>query len=257
MYKRQVLILFLLLGFGFGFLLGGQIKKIQYTEFFKNTDRKLILDLRNIFQPFGRVQSPFIFASLGTALAIGMSLSVNASESLIIRLALSPFIIAVSQVFINWATGSLSPAGIQDGLNEEDAKSLRQKMKFFIFILILSYIFFGPDWLTGAIASEQSLMRIAIVGILIIALSSVLRSVTEVFLMDGQYSILKFLGYSALTISFLAELSGFHNLASFVLSGFMITLFVSYVLWALLTLTEKTRDWINKSTDTFLSLIHI
>ena len=58
-----VLILFLLLGFSFGFLLGGQIKKIQYTEFFKNTDRTLILDLRKIFQPFGRVQSPFIFAS--------------------------------------------------------------------------------------------------------------------------------------------------------------------------------------------------
>ncbi len=97
-----VLILFLLLGFGFGFLLGGQIKKIQYTEFFKKTDRTLILDLRKIFQPFGRVQSPFIFASLGTALAIVMSLSVSASESLIIRLVLSPFIIAVFQVFINW-----------------------------------------------------------------------------------------------------------------------------------------------------------
>jgi len=245
------LILFLFLGFSFGFLLGGQIKKIQYTEFFKNTDRKLILDLRKIFQPFGRVQSPFIFASLGAALAIGMSLSVGASGSLIIRLALSPFIIAVFQVFINWATGSLSPAGIQDGLNEEDAKSLRQKMKFFILILVLSYILFGPDWLTSAIASEQSLMRIAIVGVLIVALSSVLRSVSEVFSIDGQYSILKFLGYSALVISFLAELSGFHNLASFVLSGFMITLFVSYVLWALLTLTEKTRDWINKSTDVF------
>ena len=247
-----MLALFLIMGFGFGFLLGGQIKKIQYTKFFKQFDRQLILDLRKIFKPFGRVQAPLIFASLGVAMAISLATSVGVSESLVVRLALSPFIASLFHVFINFATGSLSPMGIKDGFNEEDSRSLRQRMRFFTLILIISYIVFGPDWLTitftSTVASEQPLMMIGIVGVLIVALILVLNAFSKAFLVDGQYRVLSLIGYSALAISFLAELSGFHNLASFVLSGFMITLLASYALWSLLTLSVKTRDWINTST---------
>jgi len=239
-------------GFGFGFLLGGQIKKIQYTELFKQFDRQLILDLRKVFKPFGRVQAPLIFASLGVAMAISLALSVGVSESLIVRLALSPFIASLFHVFINFATGALSPVSIKDGFNEDDSRSLRQRMRFFTLILIISYIVFGPDWLTSTVtspaAAEQSLMRIAIVGVLIVALLLVLNAFSKAFFVDGQYRILSLVGYSALTISFLAELSGFHNLASFVLGGFMITLLASYALWSLLTLSVNTRNWINAST---------
>ncbi|HIA92962.1 MAG TPA: hypothetical protein EYO10_03110, partial [Gammaproteobacteria bacterium] len=247
-----VLSLLLIVGFGFGFLLGGQIKKIQYTEFFKQFDRQLILDLRKVFKPFGRVQAPLIIGSLGIAIAISLALSVGTSESLIIRLALSPFIASLFHVFINFATGSLSPMGIKDGFNEEDSRSLRQRMRFFTLILIISYIVFGPDWLTSTVtspaAAEQSLMRIAIVGVLIVALILVLNAFSKAFFVNGQPRILSLVGYSALTISFLAELSGFHNLASFVLGGFMITLLASYALWSLLTLSVNTRNWINAST---------
>ena len=93
-----VLALLLIVGFGFGFLLGGQIKKIQYTEFFKQFDRQLILDLRKVFKPFGRVQAPLIVGSLGIAMAISLALSVGSSESLIVRLALSPFIASLFHV---------------------------------------------------------------------------------------------------------------------------------------------------------------
>ena len=247
-----VLALLLIVGFGFGFLLGGQIKKIQYTELFKQFDRQLILDLRKVFKPFGRVQAPLIVGSLGIAMAISLALSVGSSESLIVRLALSPFIASLFHVLINFATGSLSPMGVKDGFNEEDSRSLRQRMRFFTLILIISYIVFGPDWLTSTVtspaAAEQSLMRIAIVGVLIVALLLVLNAFSKAFFVDGQYRILSLVGYSALTISFLAELSGFHNLASFVLGGFMITLLASYALWSLLTLSVKTRNWINAST---------
>ena len=247
-----VLALLLIVGFGFGFLLGGQIKKIQYTEFFKQFDRQLILDLRKVFKPFGRVQAPLIVGSLGIAMAISLALSVGSSESLIVRLALSPFIASLFHVLINFATGSLSPMGVKDGFNEEDSRSLRQRMRFFTLILIISYIVFGPDWLTSTVtspaAAEQSLMRIAIVGVLIVALILVLNAFSKAFFVDGQYRILSLVGYSALTISFLAELSGFHNLASFVLGGFMITLLASYALWSLLTLSVRTRNWINAST---------
>ena len=247
-----VLALLLIVGFGFGFLLGGQIKKIQYTEFFKQFDRQLILDLRKVFKPFGRVQAPLIVGSLGIAMAISLALSVGSSESLIVRLALSPFIASLFHVLINFATGSLSPMGVKDGFNEEDSRSLRQRMRFFTLILIISYIVFGPDWLTSTVtspaAAEQSLMRIAIVGVLIVALILVLNAFSKAFFVDGQYRILSLVGYSALTISFLAELSGFHNLASFVLGGFMITLLASYALWSLLTLSVNTRNWINAST---------
>lgn len=247
-----VLALLLIVGFSFGFLLGGQIKKIQYTEFFKQFDRQLILDLRKVFKPFGRVQAPLIFASLGIAMGISLALSVGTSESLIVRLALSPFIASLFHVFINFATGSLSPMGIKDGFNEEDSRSLRQRMRFFTLILIISYIVFGPDWLTSTVtspaAAEQSLMRIAIVGVLIVALILVLNAFSKAFFVNDQPRILSLVGYSALTISFLAELSGFHNLASFVLGGFMITLLASYALWSLLTLSVNTRNWINAST---------
>ena len=247
-----VLALLLIVGFGFGFLLGGQIKKIQYTELFKQFDRQLILDLRKVFKPFGRVQAPLIVGSLGIAMAISLALSVGSSESLIVRLALSPFIASLFHVLINFATGSLSPMGVKDGFNEEDSRSLRQRMRFFTLILIISYIVFGPDWLTSTVtspaAAEQSLMRIAIVGVLIVALILVLNAFSKAFFVNGQPRILSLVGYSALTISFLAELSGFHNLASFVLGGFMITLLASYALWSLLTLSVNTRNWINAST---------
>jgi magnesium-transporting ATPase (P-type) len=173
--------------------LSGQIKKIQYTEFFKQFDRQLILDLRKIFKPFGRVQAPLIFASLGVAMSISLALSVGVSESLIVRLALSPFIASLFHVFINFATGALSPVSIKDGFNEDDSRSLRQRMRFFTLILIISYIVFGPDWLTSTVtsttATEQPLMRIGIVGVLIVSLILVLNAFSKASLVDGQYRI--------------------------------------------------------------------
>ena len=241
--------LFLILGFSFGFFIGDQIKKIQYYEIFKSLERDLILSLRALFKPFGRVQAPIVFGSLGIAAAASLSLSVSISESWIIRLAISPFLVTVLNVFTNWVTSSFSPIEIEGEKKKDQAKTLKQKLRFLSLVLVLSYIIFGPEWLTSDVASQQSLIRIGIVSVLVISMMSVLNSVSAVFLSQGQYGILKMLGYSALSISFLAELSGFHNLSSFILSGFMITLLSAYILWSLLALTDTSVDWVNSSTN--------
>ena len=241
--------LFLILGFSFGFFIGDQIKKIQYYEIFKSLERDLILNLRALFKPFGRVQAPIVFGSLGIAAAASLSLSVSISESWVIRLAISPFLVTVLNVFNNWVTGSFSPTEIEGEKKKDQAKTLKQKLRFLTLVLVLSYVIFGPEWLTSDVASQQSLIRIGIVSVLVISMMSVLNSVSAVFLSQGQYGILKMLGYSALSISFLAELSGFHNLSSFILSGFMITLLSAYILWSLLALSDSTVDWVNSSTN--------
>ena len=241
--------LFLILGFSFGFFIGDQIKKIQYYEIFKSLERDLILNLRALFKPFGRVQAPIVFGSLGIAAAASLSLSVSISESWVIRLAISPFLVTILNVFNNWVTGSFSPTEIEGEKKKDQAKTLKQKLRFLTLVLILSYVIFGPEWLSSDVASQQSLIRIGIVSVLVISMMSVLNSVSAVFLSQGQYGILKMLGYSALSISFLAELSGFHNLSSFILSGFMITLLSAYILWSLLALSDSTVDWVNSSTN--------
>ena len=239
----------LLLGFSFGFFFGDQIKKIQYNNFFKTLNRKLILDLRTLFKPFGRVQAPFLLGTLGLTAALSLSLTSGPNESWLIRLTISPIIISLSYVVINWVTGSLSPAAINEEIRKEDAKSLKNKLKFLTLVLVSSYIVFGPEWLASDTAANLSLIRISIVSLIILSMISVLTSVSKVFSLNGEYGILKFLGYSALGISFSAELSGFHNLSSFILSGFIITLFSSYIFWSLLSLNEKSAQWINTSTN--------
>jgi len=243
------LVLMLLLGFSFGFFFGDQIKKIQYNNFFKSLNRQLILDLRILFKPFGRVQAPFLLGALGLTAALSLSLTSGPSESWLIRLTISPIIISLSYVVINWVTGSLSPAAIKEEIKKEDAKSLKNKLKFLTLVLVSSYIVFGPEWLASDTAANLSLIRISIVSLIVLSMISVLTSVSKVFSLNGEYGILKFLGYSALGISFTAELSGFHNLSSFILSGFIITLFSSYVFWSLLSLNEKSSQWINTSTN--------
>ena len=243
------LVLMLLLGFSFGFFFGDQIKKIQYNNFFKSLNRKLILDLRTLFKPFGRVQAPFLLGTLGLTAALSLSLTSGPNESWLIRLTISPIIISLSYVVINWVTGSLSPAPINEEIRKEDAKSLKNKLKFLTLVLVSSYIVFGPEWLASDTAANLSLIRISIVSLIVLSMISVLTSVSKVFSLNGEYGILKFLGYSALGISFSAELSGFHNLSSFILSGFIITLFSSYIFWSLLSLNEKSAQWINTSTN--------
>ena len=243
------LVLMLLLGFSFGFFFGDQIKKIQYNNFFKSLNRKLILDLRTLFKPFGRVQAPFLLGALGLTAALSLSLTSGPNESWLIRLTISPIIISLSYVVINWVTGSLSPAAINEEIRKEDAKSLKNKLKFLTLVLVSSYIVFGPEWLASDTAANLSLIRISIVSLIVLSMISVLTSVSKVFSLNGEYGILKFLGYSALAISFTAELSGFHNLSSFILSGFIITLFSSYIFWSLLSLNEKSAQWINTSTN--------
>ena len=243
------LVLMLLLGFSFGFFFGDQIKKIQYNNFFKSLNRKLILDLRTLFKPFGRVQAPFLLGALGLTAALSLSLTSGPNESWLIRLTISPIIISLSYVVINWVTGSLSPAPINEEIRKEDAKSLKNKLKFLTLVLVSSYIVFGPEWLASDTAANLSLIRISIVSLIVLSMISVLTSVSKVFSLNGEYGILKFLGYSALGISFSAELSGFHNLSSFILSGFIITLFSSYIFWSLLSLNEKSAQWINTSTN--------
>ena len=243
------LVLMLLLGFSFGFFFGDQIKKIQYNNFFKSLNRQLILDLRTLFKPFGRVQAPFLLGALGLTAALSLSLTSGPNESWLIRLTISPIIISLSYVVINWVTGSLSPAAINEEIRKEDAKSLKNKLKFLTLVLVSSYIVFGPEWLASDTAANLSLIRISIVSLIVLSMISVLTSVSKVFSLNGEYGILKFLGYSALGISFSAELSGFHNLSSFILSGFIITLFSSYIFWSLLSLNEKSAQWINTSTN--------
>ena len=134
--------LFLILGFSFGFFIGDQIKKIQYYEILKSLDRDLILNLRALFKPFGRVQAPIVFGSLGIAAAASLSLSISASESWVIRLAISPFLVTVLNVFNNWVTGSFSPTAIEGEKKKDAAKTLKQKLGFLTLVLVLSYIIF-------------------------------------------------------------------------------------------------------------------
>ena len=244
-----LLILFLILGFSFGYFFGDQIKRIQYSDPFKSIDRSVILKLRALFKPFGRVQSPILFGSLGISAAIALSLSISPSDSWIIRLGLSPFLASILYLLINWITGPFSPASIDENSVSDAAKHLKQRLKFFSLIVIITYIVFGPEWLGSELASDQPLMRITLVSLMIFALIPVLNRSTSLFMEDGQYGVIRFMGYSALALSFISELSGFHNLSSFILNGFILTLFSTYLLWSLLALTENTVSWINGSTN--------
>ena len=244
-----LLILFLILGFSFGYFFGDQIKRIQYSDPFKSIDRSIILKLRALFKPFGRVQSPILFGSLGISAAIALSLSISPSDSWIIRLGLSPFLASILYLLINWITGPFSPADTDEKSVSDAARNLKQRLNFLSLILIITYIVFGPEWLGSELASDQSLMRIALVSLMIFALIPVLNKSTSLFMEDGQYGVIRFMGYSALALSFISELSGFHNLSSFVLNGFILTLFSTYFLWSLLALTENTVKWINGSTN--------
>ena len=244
-----LLILFLILGFSFGYFFGDQIKRIQYSDPFKSIDRSIILKLRALFKPFGRVQSPILFGSLGISAAIALSLSISPSDSWIIRLGLSPFLESILFLIINWITGPFSPADTDEKSVSDAARNLKQRLNFLSLILIITYIVFGPEWLGSELASDQSLMRIALVSLMIFALIPVLNKSTSLFMEDGQYGVIRFMGYSALALSFISELSGFHNLSSFVLNGFILTLFSTYFLWSLLALTENTVKWINGSTN--------
>ena len=244
-----LLILFLILGFSFGYFFGDQIKRIQYSDPFKSIDRSIILKLRALFKPFGRVQSPILFGSLGISAAIALSLSISPSDSWIIRLGLSPFLASILYLLINWITGPFSPADTDEKSVSDAARNLKQRLNFLSLILIITYIVFGPEWLGSELASDQSLMRITLVSLMIFALIPVLNKSTSLFMEDGQYGVIRFMGYSALGLSFISELSGFHNLSSFVLNGFILTLFSTYFLWSLLALTENTVKWINGSTN--------
>ena len=244
-----LLILFLILGFSFGYFFGDQIKRIQYSDPFKSIDRSIILKLRALFKPFGRVQSPILFGSLGISAAIALSLSISPSDSWIIRLGLSPFLASILYLLINWITGPFSPANTDEKSVSDAARNLKQRLNFLSLILIITYIVFGPEWLGSELASDQSLMRITLVSLMIFALIPVLNKSTSLFMEDGQYGVIRFMGYSALALSFISELSGFHNLSSFVLNGFILTLFSTYFLWSLLALTENTVKWINGSTN--------
>ena len=244
-----LLILFLILGFSFGYFFGDQIKRIQYSDPFKSIDRSIILKLRALFKPFGRVQSPILFGSLGISAAIALSLSISPSDSWIIRLGLSPFLASILYLLINWITGPFSPADTDEKSVSDAARNLKQRLNFLSLILIITYIVFGPEWLGSELASDQSLMRITLVSLMIFALIPVLNRSTSLFMEDGQYGVIRFMGYSALALSFISELSGFHNLSSFVLNGFILTLFSTYFLWSLLALTENIVKWINGSTN--------
>ena len=244
-----LLILFLILGFSFGYFFGDQIKRIQYSDPFKSIDRSIILKLRALFKPFGRVQSPILFGSLGISAAIALSLSISPSDSWIIRLGLSPFLASILYLLINWITGPFSPADTDEKSVSDAARNLKQRLNFLSLILIITYIVFGPEWLGSELASDQSLMRITLVSLMIFALIPVLNKSTSLFMEDGQYGVIRFMGYSALALSFISELSGFHNLSSFVLNGFILTLFSTYFLWSLRDRTENTVKWINGSTN--------
>lgn len=158
------------------------------------------------------------------------------SSMMVIRLAMAISGFGLSCVIINWATGPLSPSAEVKGLIPDHVVPLRIRLRFVALVVCLSYVILGNEWLATRVTQPYVAGRASMLFIISIGLLSILTYLGRIPGLQGRYRALRMAAAAATGIAIVCLLTGYQNLAGYLVQGVTRTGLALFLLWMLLWL---------------------
>ncbi len=166
-----------------------------------------------------------------------LTIAESSSDIMVVRVAIAVFAFGLSSVVVNWATGPLSPSAAVKGLIPDHVAPLRLRLRFLTLTFCLSYIVLSNEWLSvrGAVQPDAA-GRALMILMIAVGLLSILTYLGRIPGLQGRYRLLRFTAITTTGIAVIAMLTGYQNLAGYLVQGVAGTGLVFFLLWVLLWL---------------------
>lgn len=232
------LILAILIGV-FGGLVGFAVKRIVNAWCDQRRGKSGTVAIETVMARTAVWHLPVTLAGGTASLALAVFLPHSTLDLLIVRIALAVLAYGLGRMTIRWIRGPFSPASKLLAGNEDLSLMVRTRLHALLWALLVGFVFFGPDWFVD-VDSDTPLFVRGIAGVFLVASAIwVVRLARHIPLLRGRYRILRFSLVAAGLVSISAELSGFRNLANYLLGGILATLAGGFLLWTLLWLIRQ------------------
>ena len=174
----------------------------------------------------------------GLALYLILSLAiVDASSALaVIRLAIAVFAFGIGCVVINWSTGPLSPSAQIKGLIPDHVGPFRARLRLLVLTICISYVVLGNDWLGIRSSGPDDVWHAAMMLLVALGSLGVLTYLRRIPGLQTRYRALRLAATGVMLVAIAALLTGYQNLAGYLIQGVTRTGLALYVLWILLWL---------------------
>lgn len=193
--------------------------------------------------------APIILPGLVAAIVINIFSTVPALSDLSFRIAVGVFGYGLGRVLIDWSTGPLSPAAEVEGLVPGMVKPLRRRLRRFVLVLIGGFVVLGPGWLLQSPDSFDTLPRTLLVLLLAFALLSLMLLARKIPGLMNRFRFTRFIILLIIFSSILVEVIGYHNLASYLVRGLVLSALSGFTIWMLLWLVEQASSAIAAGTN--------
>ncbi|MEL7450544.1 MAG: mechanosensitive ion channel domain-containing protein [Pseudomonadota bacterium] len=161
-----------------------------------------------------------------------------------VRLALSVLLFAIARALISWYTGPHSPGQGLTLMAEDTQHMVVTRLRTLVLALLLGFLIFGPDWLSSLPDERDLVVRSLLTVFLVTGFIWVVRLARLLPATRDRLYLLRLLLIVASIVAVSADLSGYRNLANYLLSGVFATLTAGLVLWTLLWLINQASEGI-------------
>ncbi|MEE9136793.1 MAG: hypothetical protein V3U00_08765, partial [Gammaproteobacteria bacterium] len=190
---------------------------------------------------------PLDLGALAALLSMATVFAPPLTEIVAVRVAAALLIYGIAGFLIAWSVGPLSPLSRIDGLLLEHAQSLRRRSRYLVLALLSTVVVLGPSWLGDDATDEYQLARLIAILAVIIGLFAILGFFARFREFSGRFRIVRVAAFLAVAAGLVAELIGYHNFASYLLRGVILTSLGAYGLWFLLWQAETFTEWLDAS----------
>jgi hypothetical protein len=190
---------------------------------------------------------PLFLGALAALLSMATVFSTPLSKVVAVRVAAAPLIYGIACFLIDWSVGPLSPVSRIEGLLLDHAQSLRRRSRYLVLVLLTTVVVLGPSWLGEDATNEFQLARLLAIVAVATALLAFLGFFARFKEFAGRFRIVRMAAFLAVIASLGAELVGYHNFASYLLRGLLLTSLATYGLWFLLWQAETFTEWLDAS----------
>jgi len=178
--------------------------------------------------------APLLLPAAALLAVLMYSIEDVSSGMVVVRIGWALLASGVGLVIINWVTGPLSPSRDIKGLIPDHVAPLRLRMRLVLLAICTSYVVLGNEWLAIRISQPHVAGRasmIFVVGASVLLLIAYLGRIPG---LANRYRLLRFAAAGTAVIGLLALLSGYQNLAEYLVQGVTRTTLALFLLWVLL-----------------------
>lgn len=188
--------------------------------------------------------APLLLEGLALLLVLLLCLENASLDLVVVRLAAGILLFGLGCTLIDWATGPMSPSADIKGLIPDHVNPLRWRLRFFVLMLVASFVILGTDWLSIRLLDPSVGGRATMIFLVAFSLLLVLAYLRSISGLRHRFRIVRYSGVLALTSGIAAILLGYHNLAGYLIHGATRTALALIVLWILLWLVYQAFEFL-------------